>query len=554
MSSAQERYDVLIDEIMADPTPTIGLPNNEWIELKNVSNSPVNLQNWRIGDATTISGPFPNYTLQPDSFLIVCGNSSLPALSSFGACIAVSSFPSLDNDGDLIYIKAASGKSIHAVNYSTSWYNNELKKDGGWTLEMTDTHMGCTGKNNWKASTDTRGGSPGKKNSTDGFISNTDLPKLQRAYTIDSSTIIVVYTGTIDSLASATKANYEIDGGLAFNYAASIAPAFNEVLLKTSTPLQAGTIYHLTARNIKDCKNNLVNTDKVIKIGLPADPATGEWIINEILFNPRPNAFDYVELYNNGKKILDASKMFIANRNSSGAPASIKTLSNFPFYIFPGEYIVVTENAENLALQYLVEDPEQVLTITSLPSFPDDEGVVLALNSQGMVTDELKYRDDWHFKLLADPEGVSLERIDPATLTQQESNWHSAASTSGFGTPGYKNSQFKLLGTINASIEITPKIFSPDNDGRDDLATIQYVVTEPGFIANIIIYDPSGRPVRRLTGGAVMGLNGHWNWDGLDDKRNKLPAGVYIACTEIFNLEGEKQLFKNTVVLARYLD
>ncbi|MCB0777326.1 MAG: lamin tail domain-containing protein, partial [Chitinophagaceae bacterium] len=71
LAHAQNRYDVVIDEIMADPTPQIGLPNNEWVELRNTSSTSINLQGWRIADATGQSGPMPSFTLQPDSFVIV---------------------------------------------------------------------------------------------------------------------------------------------------------------------------------------------------------------------------------------------------------------------------------------------------------------------------------------------------------------------------------------------------------------------------------------------------------------------------------------------------
>src|SRR5687768_6860313 len=81
---AQNRYDIVIDELMADPTPQAGLPNNEWIELKNTTSVSVNLQNWRIGDATSQSGPMPGFILQPDSFVIVCASNALAALSPFG--------------------------------------------------------------------------------------------------------------------------------------------------------------------------------------------------------------------------------------------------------------------------------------------------------------------------------------------------------------------------------------------------------------------------------------------------------------------------------------
>jgi flagellar hook assembly protein FlgD len=72
-------------------------------------------------------------------------------------------------------------------------------------------------------------------------------------------------------------------------------------------------------------------------------------------------------------------------------------------------------------------------------------------------------------------------------------------------------------------------------------------------VANITIYDAAGRPVRSLVRNGTLGLKGYWNWDGLDDKGNKLPVGTYIVYSELFNLQGRKERMKNTVVLARKL-
>ncbi len=551
---AQNRYDVVIDEIMSDPTPQIGLPNNEWLELKNTTAAPINLQNWRIGDVTGQSGPLPNFILQPDSFVIVCTGSAVAAMSAFGNTISVTSFPSLDNDGDQLFLRAANGRTIHAVSYTSEWFQNVVKKDGGWTLEMIDTKSPCAGISNWKASTSLTGGTPGKKNSIDAVNNDTGAPQLQRAYTTDNATIILVYNEPVDSLTGATLSNYSVDGGLILLSATAIAPLFNLVQLKTAAPLTANTVYTITASGIKDCKGNTIGASNKAKVGLPVDAAAGDWIINEILFNPRSNAFDFVEFYNNSNKILDASKLSIANRNSSGVISSIIVLSASPYYIFPGDYIVETADASNLAMQYLVKDPDKILVISSPPSFSDNEGTVVALNFQGNIVDEVKYRDDWHFKLIDDPEGVSLERIDPDGPSQNETNWHSAASTAGYATPTYKNSQYKMPAGTQATFEVSPKVFSPDNDGRDDIATIQYAITKPGYIANIIIFDAAGRPVRNLVRNGTLALTGYWNWDGLNDKGNKLPVGTYIVYSELFNLAGKKEKFKNVVVLARNLN
>jgi hypothetical protein len=108
-------YDVVINEIMADPSPSFGLPEVEWIELRNVSNHDVNLMGCRIAKPSGKSGPMPVHILQPDSSILICSSGSLATLSNIATTKSVTSFPSLSNTGDLIYLLSPEGKTIHAV-------------------------------------------------------------------------------------------------------------------------------------------------------------------------------------------------------------------------------------------------------------------------------------------------------------------------------------------------------------------------------------------------------------------------------------------------------
>ena len=549
----QNRYDVIIDEIMADPSPPIGLPNNEWIELKNTSDHPISLLGWRVGDAGGQSGPMPDFSLQPDSFVIVCSSNAVMAMSAFGATISVTSFPSFDNDGDLVFLITSNHTTIHAVAYSGAWYQNDLKKEGGWSLEMIDTRSPCAGMSNWKASINVQGGTPARKNSVSDINEDQIGPKLKNAFVVDSVTVVAVFDEAVDSLQGATIGNYQMDGGLSIVNAMTVPPVFNTVQLSLNAALSPGTVYNLTVNNVTDCKSHGIGSANSARVGWPFEPSPTDVVINEILFNPKNNGFDYVEFYNVSPKIVDASKLYVANRNGSNAISSIRQISSDPFYMFPGDYLVITEDFPSLERNYLVQNPAAVVLLASLPSYPNNEGDILLLNGQGDVVDEVKYSDHWHFKLIDNPQGVALERIDPAGPSQDAANWHSAASTAGYGTPTYKNSQYKQTQPVDAMIEITPKIFSPDNDGHDDIATIQYKISGPGYVANITIYDTQGRPVRYLVKNGILGSIGQWNWDGLDEKGNKLPIGTYIICTEVFNLQAKKQHFKNIIVLARRL-
>ena len=356
----------------------------------------------------------------------------------------------------------------------------------------------------------------------------------------------------VDSALSAIINNYLVEPAVSISSVRIDGTSFTQIEVYLANALKTATLYKVSIKNLKDCTGNEIVSD-AYSIGIPQEVAANDLVVNEILFNPKPNAADYVELYNRSNKIIDASKLYIASRSASGSISSPKKISEEPRYILPGDYVVITEDASAVLKNYLVKNRKALFELPTLPSWPDDKGTVVLLDINETIADEVTYSDDWQFDLLADDEGVALERIDVDGPSQNRNNWHSAASTAGFGTPSYQNSQYKPAEALHAVISVVPKIFSPDNDGFEDFSSIQYEVKEPGFVANVLIFDIAGKMVRHLAKNATLGLKGSWNWDGLDEKGLKLPIGNYVIYTELFNLQGNKKSFKNVVTLARRL-
>jgi len=552
LAQTANRFDIVIDELFPDPSPVIGLPNSEFIELKNVSSFPINLRNWKISDGTTNAFVNINFILQPDSFVIVCSSSSAALYTSFGSAIGVSSFPSLNNDADNITLYSPEGKVIHAVGYNTNWYQSDLKKEGGWTLEMMDCKNPCGGADNWGASINNKGGTPGITNSIDVENKDEQFPALLRTYTIDSMTLVAEFDESLDSNIATIITNYQIDKNIGSPHIAiPVGPLFTEVILKLNKKMNTEMVYQLIVGNLTDCSGNLIGTMNKAKVGLPVLADTNDIIINELLFNPTSDGYDYVEFYNRSKQVIDCNQLYVANLSITGSVTSIRPFITTSWLLFPGEYLVLTENKKWLQQNYTVKNPSQVMEITNLPSLPDDKGTILLLNVQGKFIDQLSYNQQWHFALIDNKQGIALERIDDNQPTQLKSNWTSAASTAGFGTPGYQNSQFRADVQVQGQIHISPEVFSPDNDGIDDFAFINYQFAEPNYVANINIFDISGRMIRALVRNATLSATGSFRWDGLNDLQQRLSVGPYIIVTEIFNLNGKTKRFKNVVTVAR---
>ena len=150
-------------------------------------------------------------------------------------------------------------------------------------------------------------------------------------------------------------------------------------------------------------------------------------------------------------------------------------------------------------------------------------------------------------------DGVSLERLHPDRATQDQSNWHSAAESAGFATPGYKNSEYVDSKGDGSVVSVHPEIFSPDNDGHNDVVNVHYHFENPGNVASVIVYDSKGRLVRNLVNNELIGNDGSFVWDGVTNDYDKARIGMYIFYVEVFDINGNTKNYKKTCVLASKL-
>src|ERR1019366_4659156 len=109
---------------------------------------------------------------------------------------------------------------------------------------------------------------------------------------------------------------------------------------------------------------------------------------------------------------------------------------------------------------------------------------------------------------------------------------------------------YNNAGETNNVVDIIPEIFSPDEDGMNDILNINYHFDSPGLTANITIYDSKGRLVRDLVRNELLGVNGTYSWDGMNESHEKARIGIYIIFVEAFDLTGKVRHYKKTCVLA----
>lgn len=418
--------DLLIYEIFADPTPIVGLPDGEFVEIHNVSNKAIKIENYVFDDGSAHT--LPNFILLPDEYVILCTSTYLSAYQAFGNALDVSI--SLTNAGELLALYDDNGVLIDSVTYDDSWYQSTTKDDGGWSLEMINPAHKCQGAQNWIASSAAAGGTPGSQNSVyDPTLDNT-APALVEIRQNTATEIYLRFDEVMDISTLINSANFGINNGLSITGVNLVSGT--AIVLTLSGSMTNNTTYTVSITGVEDCIGNPLNTNADLTYYEFENAEHYDILINEIYpdYNPTiglPEK-EFVELYNRSNKTINLQG-FTFNDGSTIA-------ATLPFYILlPQSYVVIYDNGDSIGYTAF----GNVLPVANFPDLnvSGDDLVLYAAN--GDVVDAVSYEPSWFGNSDKSEGGWTLERINPNRPCEGNSNWQASINLLG-GTPAQPNS------------------------------------------------------------------------------------------------------------------
>ena len=544
--------DVSFSEVMANPKGANTLPEVEYVELYNSTTRPVNLNSWKIYYGNK---PYklPEGIILPDSYAILCHEKHAEEWQNYGiSVIPVKSFPELANTGKLLWLEDARGNIVSWVEYSDSWYKDAFKKKGGFSLECLDVSNLSNDPNNWLASEDVSGGTPGKENSVKADFPDETSAKVDYCYMLTPDTLMMTFTKPMDLQSLANTDHYTLEMGTSSVVAVvPTRPQGRSVRVVLSKPLVAHDVLEMELQRLKDISGFDLEGNVSFKMGLPETPAQGEVSFNELLFNPRDNGSDYVELYNNSDKYIDLHQLYFASRGEDGNLKEPALLASVPRVLEPHDYVCFAKSVPAVCSQYeCVED--RLIELTKLPSLLDDKGNIALQSPSGEIIDEVSYTEKMHTALLDDKEGIALEKINPADVSGDRSRWLSASTACGGGTPGKENSQYHEADeSPDEGFSLEKESFTPDGDGLDDVLLISYRFIGDNGVANVKVYDASGRFVKTIADNYLLSAQGTLTWNGREEDGTLACMGLYLIYIEAYAANGHLKRYKLGCALTR---
>ncbi len=539
---------IVINEVFADFNPQIGLPDCKYIELHNTSSSSIDMTGWSIVEEDKVM-VLPNYVIEPEGFVLLTSSTTQAVkLAPYGDVLVASNFPSLSVSGSEIMLISDEQTLIHYMEYNKQSYQNAVKAEGGYSLELIDPSLACLYLDGYRASEANIGGTPGMSNSLE--LAGFEFPELDilSVAVQTSDTISVKFNKSIrQDIPSGFTVS--IDNQLAEILPPLIGQASNVIRAKTAQNIVPQVVYELVASDAAVCDAD-ESHDAQYRFGIPSeDIEQGDVLINEIMYAPPTGHEDWIEVYNASSKILALSDIVLASRDDFGELKDVDMIESEKL-LLPGEYYVLADEDGRLMSEYTtVKQPENILLVNFSLSLNSDDDWVVLLDHQGQVLDEVHYDDNWQYELINDTKGVSLERISESEPTNDQQNWHSAAADAGYSTPTTINS-VDLTVPYGEQIDLSSDILSPDGDGQDDFLIISYTLDQPDFLMNAKLFDIGGYLVADVIRNQTLSTDGFYKWDGVDMEGSVIAPGIYILWVEVYSIGGNRIIRKFPLTIA----
>jgi hypothetical protein len=511
--------DLVFNEVMADPDPSVRY-DEEYLELYNRSGYSVDPEGWllKVNDSDFLLAEFMpepaameevSREIQPGNFCLVKGIT-------------------LPNDGAMLSLYDGDGRLVHAVSYRVPWDGAEWKQEGGWSLESPDPDQVCRIMALWEYSSDPGGGTPGRINSNCRDMEDREPPVILYTGVGEPGECLLYFSEPV-RLPGSGKGAFTMDpGGEEPDTLFFMEPLSGTLKLCFQEDFSRWSRYRLSMSGLSDCAGNISNNREVVA-GAVSQPGQGSVVINEIMYDPDEGSPSFVELFLPGEEVYDLQDIAIHMVEEGGSPDNPVALSPHSRLFLPGQYLVLSGCVPQLMEAYTLELSGQWVEVEALSSIKKNSGIIYLTDRAGQVVDRVSYSDRMHMGLLEDPRGVSLERVSAQRAGMDPDNWHSAASIEGYATPGRRNSQTLEGGGSGSLLEVEPEVFSPDNDGYNDLLHMTIASGGSDWVIGLWITDLEGNRIRILANNHLAGPSAAYTWDGEGEDGVMLPMGLYVV-------------------------
>lgn len=427
LGSTPTTSELLVTEIMATPAPSNGLPVREYFEIYNNTDEVMNLGDVIFKDD---NGTYRlnKFNLQPRDYIIITSNAGASELAVYGNAVGINSFPTLTVE-DRIRLENINNELIFEVEYDKSFYQNDAKDDGGFSMEMINLNPSCFDKSNWIATTSAVGGTPGAQNSVFDNSPDTTAPTVLNFTVVSTTTFDIEFSESMN-VSSLVSINLNFSGGLNISSITQTEEFGRKIRVVLTASFVNGTLYTLSLNNITDCSGNALAPIS-FEFSRGATPGPGDLIITEIMASPSPAQglpeVEYLEILNVSNQIISLSGVILADATNSTVLGNMN--------LAPGEYgLLAPSSAANLLSGY-----GKVLAVSNWPNLNNGGDRPTLYTPSAIEIHQINFSDSWYRSSTKAAGGYSLEIIDIDYPCLEANNWIASDHING-GTPGSINS------------------------------------------------------------------------------------------------------------------